>query len=146
MKFLASLFAASLLASTALAQSAVIGSPAPGAIVKAGSNITVEVDRPDTLTGSTEVDLIIGFLSCNNINFPTGVCPPASEILGTILYNGPYDPEFRTSGKPPYQNFTVQIPADANKGSAQLSVTHFSLVGAGPFPLLEVLNVTVQVV
>ncbi|KAJ7143695.1 hypothetical protein C8R44DRAFT_758679 [Mycena epipterygia] len=134
-----------MLATAAFAQNAAIGTPADGATVKAGSNITVEVDRANSLTGSTEVAVVIGFLSC--VGFSGGVCPPASEIIGNILYNGPYDPVLHaaTPFKPPYQNFTVTIPPAARAGPGQLSVTHLSLVGAGPFPFLEVLNVTVNV-
>ncbi|KAJ6555077.1 hypothetical protein DFH09DRAFT_1165476 [Mycena vulgaris] len=145
MKFFSSLALGTILATTAFAQRIEIGAPADGSSVKAGSNMTVEVDRPDTLTGSTEVAIVIGFLSC--VGFPEG-CPPPSDIIGNILYNGPYDPEFHTNvsrSKPPHQNFTVTIPASARTGPAQLSVTHFSLVGAGPFPFLESLNITVNV-
>ncbi|KAJ7694857.1 hypothetical protein B0H17DRAFT_931470 [Mycena rosella] len=145
MKFLSSLALSVMLATTAFAQSIAIGAPVDGSSVKAGSNITVEVDRPDTLTGSTEVAIVIGFLSC--VPFPAG-CPSPSDIIGNILYNGPYDPEFHTNvsvSKPPHQNFTVTIPANARTGPAQLSVTHFSLVGAGPFPFLESRNITINV-
>ncbi|KAJ7348151.1 hypothetical protein DFH08DRAFT_779446 [Mycena albidolilacea] len=146
MKFLYSLVLSSFFATAAFAQNVVIGAPADGTTVTAGSNMTVEVDRPNSLTGSTEVAVVIGFLSC--VGFSSETCPPASEILGSILYNGPYDPEFHTNvsrSKPPHQNFTVTIPATARTGPAQLSVTHLSLVGAGPFPLLETLNMTLNV-
>ncbi|KAJ7820751.1 hypothetical protein B0H14DRAFT_2833228 [Mycena olivaceomarginata] len=136
MKFLHSLALSSFLATATFAQNVVIGAPADGTTVTPGSNMTVEVDRPNSLTGSTEVAVVIGFLSCVGFN---------SE---TILYNGPYDPEFHTNvsrSKPPHQNFTVTIPATARTGPAQLSVTHLSLVGAGPFPLLETLNMTLNV-
>ncbi|KAJ7080584.1 hypothetical protein B0H15DRAFT_953455 [Mycena belliarum] len=145
MKFLSYLGMPALLATTAFAQRIAIGAPLDGASVTAGSSITVEVDRPDTLTGSREVAIVIGFLSCSS--FPAS-CPPPSEIIGSILYNGPYDPEFHTNvsfSKPPHQNFTVTVPPAARKGVAQLSVTHFSLVGAGPFPFLETVNITVNV-
>lgn len=88
----------------------------------------------DTLTASTEVAIVIGFLSCVGLNTPT--CPPPSATIGNVLYNGPYDPEFHNNGslpnKPPYQNFTVTIPASAPAGPAQLSLTHLSLVGVSP--------------
>ncbi|KAJ7621003.1 hypothetical protein FB45DRAFT_928101 [Roridomyces roridus] len=135
-----------LLATTALAQNCVIGGPKNGTHVKPGKNITVEVDRPDSLTGSTEVAIIIGFMSC--VGFPNSQCPPPDELIGSVLYNGPYNPQFHTNvtpTKPPYQNFSVMIPTTARKGVAQLSVTHVSLVGAGPFPLLESLNVSLIV-
>lgn len=46
MKFLSSLALSAMLATAAFAQNAAIGVPADGATVKAGSNMTVEVDRP----------------------------------------------------------------------------------------------------
>ncbi|KAJ7023070.1 hypothetical protein C8F04DRAFT_970561 [Mycena alexandri] len=126
MKFFSSLIFSTLLATTAFAQSAAIGAPADGSSVQAGSNITVEVDRPDTLTGSTEVAVVIGFLSCNG----RPACPAASEVLGSILYNGPFNPQFVTGvSRPPHQNFTVTIPSTFPSGPAQLAVSHFSLVG-----------------
>ncbi|KAJ7434517.1 hypothetical protein B0H11DRAFT_1757567 [Mycena galericulata] len=147
MKFFSSLVMSAMLATAAFAQNVDIGAPADGATVTPGTNITVEVDRPDTLTGSIEVAVVIGFLSCVPFNAQT--CPPPSEIIGQILYNGPYDPEFRTGpglpNKPPYQNFTVAIPASAPTGPAQISVTHFGLVGAGFEPFVQSLNVTVNV-
>ncbi|KAJ7244432.1 hypothetical protein B0H12DRAFT_1054872 [Mycena haematopus] len=146
MKFFSSLALSTLLfATAALAQSVDIGAPADGSTVLHGSNITVEIDRPDTLTGSTEVAIVIGFWHCGSA---ASVCPPPSDVLGTILYNGPYDPEFRTGGgsKPPYQNFTVTIPSTALPGKAQLGVAHLSLVGAGQYPFLETRNITLNVV
>ncbi|KAJ6551772.1 hypothetical protein B0H19DRAFT_882498, partial [Mycena capillaripes] len=132
------------LATSAFAQSAVIGAPADGTTVQAGSNITVEVDRPDTLTGSTEVAVVIGIFPCGSTN---SVCPGPSEVLGTILYNGPFNPQFQNDSrsKPPHQNFTVTIPDFIPTGKAQLGVAHFTLIGAGQFPFLETLNVTLNV-
>ncbi|KAJ7635188.1 hypothetical protein FB45DRAFT_989694 [Roridomyces roridus] len=131
----------------AFGQGVSIGAPTAGSTISPGTNITVEVDRPDTLTGSTEVAIIIGFTSC--VGFTESQCPPPASLIGSVLYNGPYDPEFHTDVTPtklaPYQNFSVMIPTTTSKGPAQLSVTHFSLVGAGPFPLLQSLNVSLIV-
>ncbi|KAF7368829.1 hypothetical protein MVEN_00208100 [Mycena venus] len=121
--------ALSVMLTTAFAQRAAIGAPADGSTVQRGSNITVEIDRPDTLTGSTEVALRL------------------RRPWGTILYDGPFDPEFHTGvSKPPHQNFTVQIPSSSQTGKAQLGVAHFSLVGASQFPFLETFNITLNVV
>ncbi|KAJ6461078.1 hypothetical protein C8R45DRAFT_879278 [Mycena sanguinolenta] len=147
MKFLSSLALSALCAATALAQSVQIGAPAAGTTVSAGSNITVEIDRPDSLTASAEVAIVIGFLPCGG--FASG-CPPPSETLGTVLYNGPYDPEFSAPvggvNKPPHQNFTVTIPSSASPGPAQLGVVHVALVGLSETPLFETLNITLNVV
>ncbi|KAJ7263045.1 hypothetical protein C8J57DRAFT_1334526 [Mycena rebaudengoi] len=143
MKFVSAVVLTTLCATASMAQQVFIGAPLSGTSVQAGSNVTVEVDRPDTLTGSIEVAIVIGFLSCPD--FP---CQSPADRIGNILYNGPYDPEFHTNisvSKPPHQNFSVTIPAAAPSGKAQLSVTHFSLVGAGPFPFLENRNITIFV-
>ncbi|KAG6887339.1 hypothetical protein C0995_015968 [Termitomyces sp. Mi166 len=133
-----------VLFSTVKAQSIVIGYPADGASVTPGSNLTVEIDRPDTLTGSTEVAVVIGVISC-----PTSGCRSVGDGVGTVLYNGGYDPQFHTTApvsKPPHQNFTIAIPSTLPKGKAQLGVVHTTLIGALLFPFLETRNITLNVV
>jgi len=138
------------IAGLSLAQRIAIGAPADGTSVAAGSNFTVEVDRPNSLTGSQEIAVVIGLSSC--ANRPGGNCASlnASDVLGSILHSGPYTPQYQSvSGqgfKPPYQNFSVQVPSTMTKGLASLTVTHLSLVGAGPFPFLETQNITLNVV
>ncbi|KAJ7062040.1 hypothetical protein C8F01DRAFT_122908 [Mycena amicta] len=150
MKFLASFATCAALVGAAVAQGVLIGAPAPGSTVSAGSSIVVEIDRPDTLTPSIEVAIVIGFQSCinSNIGFPDGVCPSPDDSMGTILYNGPYDPQFQDDGTVnhfPHQNFTVTIPPSAPNGTAQLNVAHVALVGAVKFPLLQTRNITLVV-
>ncbi|KII83237.1 hypothetical protein PLICRDRAFT_127414 [Plicaturopsis crispa FD-325 SS-3] len=141
MKFSA-LLALPLLAASALAQSIEIGAPPAGTIAARGSTLTIEVDRPNSLTGSQEIALVIALEPCS-----TG-CRPPSSALGSILYSGAYNPEYSATpadGKPPHQNFTVQIPSGTQLGTNLLTVTHFSLVGAGPYPLLEYRNITLAI-
>ncbi|KDQ54518.1 hypothetical protein JAAARDRAFT_38192 [Jaapia argillacea MUCL 33604] len=142
MMFMKSLVVVATLALSALAQSISIGAPAQGSTVCAGCNIKVEVDRPNSLTGSEEVAIIIAMRSCNS-----GGCISPEDALGNVLYTGPYNPQYSTTpdGKPPHQNFTVEVPTSFITGPATLSVTHFSLIGAGPEPFLEFKNVTVHV-
>jgi len=132
---------ASLLATSAAAQGIQIGAPVDGSSVQAGQSLVVEVDRPDTLTGSQEVAIVIAINNCDS------TCRSPSDVLGHILYTGPYNPQFQSGsgGKPPYQNFTVDLPSSLTQGKAILSVTHLSLVGAGPFPLFQIVNSTVNV-
>ncbi|KAG5338259.1 hypothetical protein C0989_007844 [Termitomyces sp. Mn162] len=116
-----------VLISAAKAQRASIGYPLDGMSVTTGSEITVEIDREDTLTGSIEVAVVIGVVPC-----PTSGCLSADYGLGTVLYNGGYDPEFHPDApfdKPPHQNFTVTIPPIISKGKVQLGVFHASLIG-----------------
>ncbi|KAJ5904937.1 uncharacterized protein N7473_001853 [Penicillium subrubescens] len=130
-----------VLASVSLAQNSIIGLPTAGYMITKGGNVTVQVQRPNSLTGSTEIAVIIGVSSCASTP-----CQPAGEVMGTILYQGPFDPQYHESDQPPYQNFTVTLPNLIAAGDAQINVAHAALVGAGPFPYLETLNRTVVVV
>jgi len=56
-------------------------------------------------------------------------CRNPADGLGTILYNGGFDPEFRMAGLPPHQNFTIIIPSTTPKGKAVLGLTHIALIG-----------------
>ncbi|KAF4617367.1 hypothetical protein D9613_006158 [Agrocybe pediades] len=127
---------------SALSQTIAIGAPADLSSVHAGSNLNVEVDRPNSLSGSTEVAIVIAINSCHNTT-----CVPPDAILGSILYNGPYKPALQNAApfKPPHQNFTVKIPESLQKGRAQLAVYHVALIGAGPAPFTETRNVTLNI-
>ncbi|KIK68468.1 hypothetical protein GYMLUDRAFT_35890 [Collybiopsis luxurians FD-317 M1] len=131
-------------ATSVLSQSAFIGAPADMTKVAAGSNFTAMIERPDSLTASSEVALVIGLLSCGS-----APCPTPAQTLGTVLYNGPFDPEFRTvpgtPNLPPYQNFTLTVPSNFAKGNAQLGVVHVALVGLSETPLFETLNTTIVI-
>ncbi|KAI0075758.1 hypothetical protein K474DRAFT_1559154, partial [Panus rudis PR-1116 ss-1] len=135
------------LAASAFAQRIAIGAPADQASISPGQSITVEVDRPNSLTGSQEVAIAITLVSCTS--FPDGQCGSVdtSQRLGTTLYSGSYNPQYQQGAfsKPPHQNFTVTVPETIAQGQASLSVVHLSLVGAGPFPFLEVANRTLNV-
>ncbi|KAJ5543736.1 hypothetical protein N7513_007244 [Penicillium frequentans] len=119
-------------AGLALAQNAVIGLPTPNQTVAPGSNII------NSLSGSTEMAVAIGLVSCLH-----RVCQPASNIMGSIVYNGLFDPTYHETYLPPYQNFTVTVPFAFAAGQAQINVAHATLLGAGPYPDLESLNQTI---
>lgn len=140
----------SFFALAAAGQRVNIGYPPDGTSVTSGSNITVEIDRPvscpcffffallkadqDTLSGSTEVAIVIAFASC-----ASSPCSSPSANMGSILYNGHYDPVFQSGApgsKPPHQNFSIAIPSTAGVGSGQLNVAHVSLIGVRPCPVL----------
>jgi len=80
----------------------------------------------DTLTGSEEIAIVIAIQSC-----PSGNCLPVSEDMGTVLYEGPFNPQFGSGAYDPYEDFSVQLPASFPTGQAQLGLAHFSLVGVG---------------
>ncbi|KAI0260653.1 hypothetical protein BC834DRAFT_533081 [Gloeopeniophorella convolvens] len=129
--------------SGAYAQNIAIGSPTDLSAVTPGSNLVVQVNRPNSLTGSQEVAIAISIVSCGN-----GPCDSPSDRLGSVLYTGGFDPQYPTERTPqdvPQQNFTVTVPSGLASGTAQLTVTHLSLVGAGPYPMFEIKNVTLKV-
>jgi hypothetical protein len=66
----------------------------------------------------------IGLSSCES-----SPCRDADEVLGTILYNGPFKPEYHESSLPPYENFTVTVPASATLGKSQINIAHAALIG-----------------
>ncbi|KZV68470.1 hypothetical protein PENSPDRAFT_687238 [Peniophora sp. CONT] len=139
MKFIAVL--ASLIAA-ASAQNTAIGYPPDQTTVSPGQNMTVQVNRPNSLTGSQEVAVVIAVGHCYATPCDN------TERLGTILYNGPFKPEYPTTHTPqdtPQQNFSIQIPPGMATGQAALSVFHISLVGAGPVPFTEMHNVALNV-
>ncbi|KIK59514.1 hypothetical protein GYMLUDRAFT_669875 [Collybiopsis luxurians FD-317 M1] len=123
------------------AQGAKVGAPADMTEITAGSSFTAMIERPLTLTGSTEVAVVIGLLSCD-----TRACPGPSGSLGTVLYQGPFNPQLSDDHRlPPHQNFTLAVLPDFEKGQAQFGVAHFTLVGASVWPLLDTLNTTIVI-
>jgi hypothetical protein len=128
------------LAATASAQNVAIGLPSAGENLTPGSSTVIQIQRPNSLTGSQEIAVAIGLSSCADSK-----CYAPEDVMGTILYNGPFKPEYHESSQPPYQNFSVNIPEAIGKGTAQLNIAHVSLVGAGPFPFMETLNRTVLI-
>lgn len=76
------------------------------------------------MTSSTEIAVAIGISSCASTT-----CLPPSEVMGTILYHGPFDPKYYEMGQPPYQNFSLAIPSSIPTGNAQINVAHAALVG-----------------
>jgi len=66
----------------------------------------------------------IGISSCASTT-----CNQADEVMGSILYNGKFNPQYHEYYQPPYQNFSVKIPADFTSGTAQINVAHATLIG-----------------
>lgn len=63
-------------------------------------------------------------------SYTAGICQSPADLLGIILYNGPFNPVLsEDASKPPHENFNVTIPDSIEKGLAQLGVVHFSLIG-----------------
>ncbi|PIL22920.1 hypothetical protein GSI_15616 [Ganoderma sinense ZZ0214-1] len=145
MKFALALIA---FAASALAQHIEIGTPNNFAEVKAGSKITVEVNRPNSLTASTEVGIAIGLWPCGG---PKGTSKCAStdvsQVLGNVVYTGSYKAEYDSAqpSKPPHQTFEVTVPTSFSKGEVSLGVAHLFLMGAGSEPVYEFVNTTLVI-
>ncbi|KAE8161896.1 hypothetical protein BDV40DRAFT_266592 [Aspergillus tamarii] len=127
------------LAAAVSAQNAFIGLPKKDQEITAGENLVVQVQRPNSLTGSKEMGVAIGVASC-----ASNPCMAPKDTLGTLLYNGPFKPEYHDN-LGPYENFTVTIPDSIAKGDAQINVAHVAIVGASAWPYLDLLNQTVVV-
>ncbi|KAM5538614.1 hypothetical protein V8D89_007643 [Ganoderma adspersum] len=133
------------LSALSAAQNVFIYAPPPQSTFAPGESFVVDVDRPDSLTGSRDVSVAIGLLSCAD-RAPSGTCDgiDSAWMMGDILYAGPYSPVAPTGGNA-NENFTVTVPADFQPGPAVLAVAHFTLVGELFWPSLEVLNETVYI-
>lgn len=76
--------------------------------------------------------IAIGLVSCSE--FPNGCASvDVTEVLGDVLYAGPYSPQRHEAVKPPYQNFSLYIPESFTAGEASLAVAHFVLTGVSDF-------------
>ncbi|KAJ6469391.1 hypothetical protein C8R45DRAFT_1166999, partial [Mycena sanguinolenta] len=131
---------------TVSAQASRIGFPLPGATLKFGTNFTVQLVRPDSIEGSIEVGIAIALLGCPVSQ--EAVCPSPANQLGEILYTGPFNPAFQGPNMF-YENFTLTVPeADffSSPGRGQLAVARLHLIGGGPEPILELNNITVNLV
>ncbi|KAJ5514393.1 hypothetical protein N7463_003945 [Penicillium fimorum] len=136
-----SFFSIIIFFAVAIAQRAAIGLPTEGQKINSGKEVVVQVQRPNSLSPSKEMGVAIGLSSCKS-----SPCRDADEVLGTILYNGPFNPQYHEPSLPPYENFTVTVPDSAILGKSQVNVAHAALIGAGPSAFLESLNQTVLVV
>ena len=90
----------------------------------------------DSLTGSRDVSIAIGLLSCTG-RAPSGTCDgiDSAWMMGDILYAGAYAPVAPSVGNA-FENFPVTVPADFQPGPAVLAVAHFALVGVSAVVLL----------
>ncbi|KIJ69723.1 hypothetical protein HYDPIDRAFT_120694 [Hydnomerulius pinastri MD-312] len=137
MQFL-SLVALTATAAVATASTIEIGYPTPGATLKVGPNIQAQIIRPNSIEGCIEVGIALGVNSCTN-----GVCPSPADQIGAVLYSGSYNPTGKLEGAE-FENFTVVVPEFLAPGEAIFTLTHLCLIGAGPHPMLEYRNVTVN--
>ncbi|KAI0695777.1 hypothetical protein C8T65DRAFT_584000 [Cerioporus squamosus] len=123
-----------LLAIAAAAQSVIIASPIANGTLIPGETFVVDVDKPATLTGSQDVSVVIGLLSCVGLA-PNGTCDGVNPTgnIGRVLLYGPYAPTPVGNGHPDLaQNYTVQVPSNFPLGHAILSVAHFGLIIVRP--------------
>ncbi|EGN95162.1 hypothetical protein SERLA73DRAFT_171014 [Serpula lacrymans var. lacrymans S7.3] len=135
-----SIISLALFAGAAFAQNIAIANPVQGASVAPGSDLIVQLERPNSQSPSEEVAVVIGIQSCSS-----QPCAAPADIFGQMLYNGAYDPVTHEPQLPNYQNISVKIPASLPKGTAQINILHVNLVGAGPTPDLQTLNQTITI-
>ncbi|KAJ7352014.1 hypothetical protein DFH08DRAFT_77991 [Mycena albidolilacea] len=128
---------------TVWGQASHIGFPLAGDTIHFNTNITVQIVRPNSIQGSTEVGIAIGLLSCPVSQ--EADCPSPAGQLGSILYTGPFAPTVHPMAQI-YENFTLTVPSAGflATGRAQLAVARLHLIGAGPSPILELSNITVN--
>jgi len=144
MKFFALFLASILFAASALAQSVFIGYPHHNASLQAGAPTIVQVDLPNFLSSIIEVAIVVAIMPCSS-----STCPSPHDQLGTVLYNGPFNPQQPAvpayPGQQAYDNFTVTIPSDTPTGRASLNVVHFALIGASELTYVEIKHIHVLI-
>lgn len=130
-----------VLATLTLAQNLIIGYPAPESNFQVGQPLTFRIDKVvsllrllpmssiDTsiLKGSPnafDASISIGIASCG-----TSGCLAPTTNIGTLLYNGQFNPVAPNSTTPPSQTFAFPIPADFPTGPAQLNLVDNVIVG-----------------
>lgn len=130
-----------LLSATIYAQSISIAAPSSEETGTAGQPMNVELDFANQLTGVKHVSVVIALQDCAG-----QPCPNVSpqDDLGGVLYAGNYTPQEHEQGKPPYENFSIMLPAGTHAGTNVLNVAHFMLVGASSTPVLEFKNVSIN--
>ncbi|KAF9256809.1 hypothetical protein L218DRAFT_965961 [Marasmius fiardii PR-910] len=135
MKFFASpafLTVIAAVTSTAVAQQTRIATPRNNTYVRSDQDLLIEVNTIKYDPNTTQVGLVIGLANCDSEG--PGCVPPSEGGIGTILYNGPFNPTFSDEWLPAHQNYTVKIPDEFKKGRAQISTTQFALVGESLIP------------
>ena len=94
----------------------------------AGS-LTFVSDEQESTSDEVQVAIVLGLAFCPNSSCE-GI-DPSSTGVGTILYNGPFNPQDLPSmpALGLHQNFTVGISPFANAGPMLLTLTHLELTG-----------------
>jgi len=124
-----SILVAASFAAAAFAQGVFIAQPTPDTHIFPGGQLTVEVDKPDSLSGSKDVsvEISIAEIGCAN--------PVCVEFPGpaTVLFDGPYTPVMSNPHSTTLiEDYTVTIPSSFQQGDvALLIVKHTVLIGAG---------------
>ncbi|KAI6107133.1 hypothetical protein EDD16DRAFT_124843 [Pisolithus croceorrhizus] len=136
MHFVKTLVYLATLLGLAKAQSMSILAPAPGTTVTPGNNFTVALQMTNYPESIDIVAIVIGLQSCSS----STSCYPASEVMGTVLYQGEFAPTGVLAA-----NFSVAVPSSFASGTAQLGVINYFLVGAENENNLQFLNETLTV-
>jgi len=134
------LAAAFALVSPAMAQNFSIAMPSSGSVLTAGDPFTMQIQQPVAQGVFQSVSIIIGLQRCG-----TGGCTATDgTIMGQILYADKFSPQRHEDEKPPYQNFTFNLP-DTEPGAGFLHASQMFLVGAGPTPQIATASTSVTI-
>ncbi|THG96673.1 hypothetical protein EW026_g5202 [Hermanssonia centrifuga] len=120
-----SFFVLASLAACAFAQRLSILEPTAEESITGGSPFTVELQQAGSLGPVQQVSVVIAVTSCYDV-----CSDPTQWGLGTVLYNGPFNPQYNSSApqKGLFQDFTLTMPDFVNGGVA-LQVSHLLNVG-----------------
>ncbi|KLO06193.1 hypothetical protein SCHPADRAFT_946286 [Schizopora paradoxa] len=132
------------LAACAFAQNIEIAFPTEGMDIEAGSTINVQVVEHSGSSSLANMGFAVTFQHCEE--------DPCENFevagLGGIFFVGPFNPQ---DSSPPqiggvFQNVSVTIDSETEKGLAIFNVPRAALIGANAEFFTEVANVTVNIV
>ncbi|OCH86250.1 hypothetical protein OBBRIDRAFT_249953 [Obba rivulosa] len=135
-------FALVALAAGAAAQTASFLIPQPGATIAPGSTVTVQVHQDESTSDDVQLGIAIGLATCFS-----GTCAnydPAQDGMGTILYSGPFNPQFNSSDPEAglQESFTLTFPGST--GPSVLSIAQMQAVGVNKIPTFNVVDVVIE--
>ncbi|EKM56237.1 uncharacterized protein PHACADRAFT_253253 [Phanerochaete carnosa HHB-10118-sp] len=113
-------FVLASLAACALAQRLHIQEPTAGQTVSGSGTIIVELEQDQSLGPLVQTSVLIAMNNCFDVCSEPDQWGPA-----TVLYNGPFNPQFNSSApeKGHYQDFAIQLPG-FQSGGAIIQVAH----------------------
>ncbi|EMD34595.1 hypothetical protein CERSUDRAFT_116762 [Gelatoporia subvermispora B] len=136
-------FVLAALAIGATAQTASFLIPQPNATIAPGSTVTIQIHQDESLSDDVQLGIAIGLATCFS-----GSCAnydPSQDGMGTILYNGPFNPQHDPSDPEAglQERFNLTFPGST--GPSVLSVVQMQAVGAVKVPTFNVADVVIKI-